>query len=522
MQKSAVTFKNSLMSVTGIGSDNIKAGGQYTVHWNGTAHECTAYMQGQSTMLGNGALNGGEDDTGEPFCIEVLTGNASMITKNTSDAEAVIICVEGRDSIEWHTLDPKYIKDMYYEEEVEGDNVLFKTTLSLAEIYNEEDSEGFRQDKIDLVEGQTYTILCNGEEYTGVAKALMLDGMLFGIAVGNNAYISSFNNSEADDSDVENDIPIVVVALSEQIQAETSCTTMIISLYASLGIEVSANVPIEISQEGTITKTHKIDPKYLPDKIADWEATKTEWLLTAEQTLKGGDKINGLTKEMLVSIYQQDSTLIVYCDGIRYESKIVFVEGMYAVGNLYILNPENPHTGEPFILLVDSRINYIMFVDEAEHTMSFAKYIHNRLPRKYAPEMMYSITDLSGKEIEKATELLLQGYQVRYNTYENVIYAHADSGIYPTAVYVGTEGVLQVSELFRTHGIESGKVVTPFMDSDVQKIKEGQWLRCKGSTGYMDNIILESVDPWVIESASGKKFKISIDDSGTLGTAEVS
>lgn len=257
--ETTVTFKNSLMSVTGIGSDNIKAGGQYTVHWNGTAYECTAYMQGQSTMLGNGALNGGEDDTGEPFCIEALTGNASMITKNTSDAEAVIICVEGRDSIEWHTLDPKYIKDMYYEEEVNGVITIFETTLYQSEFGTMPE----RDEKISLEEGEMYTIICNGKEYTKVAKRLITSGVVLGVAIGNDVLLAMLVGEDVgvDDLD-ESDVPIAVISFSDA--AEADSPTMLMDCFEAYGIVPDTDVPITVVQKNK-TVIHKIDQKYLPE-----------------------------------------------------------------------------------------------------------------------------------------------------------------------------------------------------------------------------------------------------------------
>ena len=106
-----VNFTTSMMSVTGIGTGNIVEGGEYVVTWNGTEYNCTAYIRDMSLMLGNFAVIGGDTDTGEPFNIEMTTANTAIVSKATSDAEAITLKVNGKEKIIYHKLDKEYLPD---------------------------------------------------------------------------------------------------------------------------------------------------------------------------------------------------------------------------------------------------------------------------------------------------------------------------------------------------------------------------------------------------------------------------
>ena len=133
LEEVTVEFRMEMASVSGIGTDGIKKGGKYLVDWNGTRYDCEAYELAGSVCLGNAALLGGENDTGEPFAIEAITADGCTLVKNTSAAESVTLAVEGVETTIWHQLDPRFIPDMYYTEGGGGEVILPETTLTTTE-----------------------------------------------------------------------------------------------------------------------------------------------------------------------------------------------------------------------------------------------------------------------------------------------------------------------------------------------------------------------------------------------------
>lgn len=102
------TFATELGSITGIDTTQITEGGTYAITWNGTVYKCVAVLSG-SVMLGNLSLMSAGEDTGEPFCLEVLSDTSAYIYKNTSTAETVTIKVEIPSEVTYHKLDNNYL-----------------------------------------------------------------------------------------------------------------------------------------------------------------------------------------------------------------------------------------------------------------------------------------------------------------------------------------------------------------------------------------------------------------------------
>ena len=102
------TFNGSMISISGVGTNNILEGSTYIVTWNGTAYECTAHDYDGELCLGNSSLIGSAADTGEPFVITTLTTSTSWVTKKFTNPEVVKLCVERPEKAIYHTLDPQY------------------------------------------------------------------------------------------------------------------------------------------------------------------------------------------------------------------------------------------------------------------------------------------------------------------------------------------------------------------------------------------------------------------------------
>lgn len=135
----------------------LEEGKTYIVVWDGVEHEaaCKISPASGSTFLGNVYWGNKRpsDDTGEPFYVddkviygELGSGTHSILLMN--NVEAV------------HTLDPKYIEDMYYTKTIPGNTLLcaFDTT-------------GGKHTSVELafplVVGSVYDLTIDGDLYGG-------------------------------------------------------------------------------------------------------------------------------------------------------------------------------------------------------------------------------------------------------------------------------------------------------------------------------------------------------------------
>lgn len=105
-----LNFTSEMAMLSGLGSNQIKAGKVYHVTWRGTVYECTAYYYNGSVVLGNSGLHGGTD-TGEPFIIEVLSESTSLVTKDSSAATFIAIKVETPEKNEKVKIPKSYLPD---------------------------------------------------------------------------------------------------------------------------------------------------------------------------------------------------------------------------------------------------------------------------------------------------------------------------------------------------------------------------------------------------------------------------
>ena len=174
LEETSVSFNNEMSSLYGLGTEKVISGKPYIVYWNGAKYECTAFEASYSVFLGNGSLSGEGDDTGEPFCMEMLTATSAFVMKSNSNTETIKIKVETPEVVKYHTIDPNFIppgnsggvtswNDLtdkpFYEEVVEG-YILPETTLTGT------DGQMIITNEFHLQDGQTYTVKWNGTEYT--------------------------------------------------------------------------------------------------------------------------------------------------------------------------------------------------------------------------------------------------------------------------------------------------------------------------------------------------------------------
>ena len=139
-------------------------GQTYTVVFNGTQYECTAWYHESwdSVAIGNGAYveaNGYGDDV--PFAFDSYDGECYLLSPNTGT----------------------YVFSIYYGDSL--DNVLLPETSVVLENNGYDE---LKYNQLELEVGNTYIVMCNGTQYECTAWYHESWG---GIVIGNGAYVDA-------------------------------------------------------------------------------------------------------------------------------------------------------------------------------------------------------------------------------------------------------------------------------------------------------------------------------------------
>ena len=220
-------------------------------------------------------------------------------------------------------------------------------------------------------------------------------------------------------------------------------------------------------------------------------------------------------------------TYKVSWDGAVYESACVDFHGMTLIGNLALMAPESD-TGEPFVMNVENgkRIHIATADTSASHTISISGYIDSvvKINPKYLP--MASKTEpgiivldnldnyvlgLVEKEYFNPTELQVSGYGDK-ETIEKCANRNNSYGIYIPGKLSGA--------VLSCYNNSVNKYITSVLSG-------GDYIKCykfsQGSSN-IEQLWGISKDGVVISSStanSTKKFKITVDDPGTISATEV-
>ena len=155
---------------------DITPGNSYTVIWNGTEYAVTAQEMTEEAIsaiiLGNLGAVMGNGDTGEPFVVLYapdmyadlgFTGMVMDIS-GTGATEAKIAIYAGNGEI--HTMDPRFIPDMYYEENLGKTYLSYNGTLLRA---NETDLKvEVETPSVNIDADLAYTVTFNGVQYPDI------------------------------------------------------------------------------------------------------------------------------------------------------------------------------------------------------------------------------------------------------------------------------------------------------------------------------------------------------------------
>lgn len=491
-----LTFKTSMAALNGAGSNNIIENVDYTVVWNGTSYSLTAYTYSGSVCLGNEKLVGGTKDTEEPFCIEVTSASGSIVTKNTSAAETISIKIEAEEKINWHTIDPRYIKDMYYTEVPDGavENIIVPSNTYTVD--SDENMFLISDFTSEMQAGSTYTVSWNGVEYECVATDLSSTVGEDIIAIGSYQRLFDEENYE---------YPFAIIQGYDE---ETSRLMM-----ACYCVDSITQVTLSITGLENSKVVHKIPNKYLD---VDWLPTKKEQIYIKENTVNNQSSSTNLTANDI----NESDTIIIYCDEKRYELNPDNAENSYYAGNYSLISDQLPNTGEPILLMITTTKTYFYFKDSEKHIVSVGKYSYNKLPSQYAQDMITEIDNVtSNNDISIAYEALKQGKKVRCGN-NSILYSSVSDGDTSKIVFISNNGLVYYDAAYQNYTASNGLMVAPMCPTNVQL---GHHLEVAFNNG---NVIgLKAVDPWVITSStpgSTKKFKITVDDTGTISATEIS
>lgn len=254
-----------------------------------------------------------------------------------------------------HHIDPKYIKDMYYEETTVAE-ILPEATVTL----DAGEGVGIITPTPTLVLGETYQVVYDGTEYSCKAEEVKFNGQLV-LAMGNHAMLTGGDTGE----------PFIVAVLNGQ------CVVISTTAAASCTISISGGTSI----------IHPLDPKFLG---TNWNATKTveKTVIVPETTLSFANaKTVTLASPPSFSSYVNGATAKVVWDGVEYEC-VVLADGEYAlIGNGSLWMDGGTDTGEPFFY-VHTTVGAFVYIAEAatvEHTLQITQVstTYSKLPEEH-------------------------------------------------------------------------------------------------------------------------------------------
>lgn len=433
-----------------------------------------------------------------------------------------------------------YVKNRPFYTENEG-----QTTVILEETdYGEIDEFVYLEQELEIEAGKTYIVTWNGIEYECEAKGYAMYGTAF-VGLGNASLLSLGKDTGE---------PFAIGVITGQ------SMTMIMPSGAVEG-SVSVSVAVGIVRNDEVV--HKLPNKYLD---LDWKPTK-EYKLTDVFPINNvtftGKEITLIDSQVFYIHVGEEYT--VNWNGTEYvcEGKVLKdgTINIYYIGNSGLTSLTGKvDTGEPFIYwyisdVTNSVIAFAKLTKEDTTTETVAisvkgyTDVYNKIPTNFLPDSYVIPTDIDAglviNELGLADKAFQEGRRVyarKGGVFGQVIYLDFDSvdGIFSQMWFVSDSKMFYIwsYEYGSTNGVAKTNYIVVGLVPDISgtmgysvpvpsEMKAGQMVRLKSIdeskiSGY--NMAWEAVDPWVIESSttgSTKKFKLTVDDSGTISTTEV-
>lgn len=539
------------------------------VDFDNVSYICKITKETNGVSFGNANIySSSKPNTNEPFYIKSLN-NSFMVYLRDKSARPTIslydfglsynklpkeflpddIPTSGGCSADWSQNNENgagYVKNRTHWVERAEKNVFPLTNVTFAD--NQSSTLGV---VIDFVPGEVYTVNFNGTEYTCTAVETTYQGFpVFG--VGNGALFGT--------TDLATDDPFLIAS------APSMSMTLFIN---ALGL---TTVPIEIV--GVKETIHKLDNKFID---ANWLAKMdyVEETIIESQEVSWMFETNVLPNDIVIGRKSK-----VVFDDVEYVCTNTFFltdnEEILAIGNAVLLNDligtSFPDTGEPFVItsINGGLLNAVVINDDSTHTISLTieKASYNKMPKEYMPDIEmsdlvksytlsgYSISkDPSSSECEEALKVLRNGgnvfmddemYPVIFiskgiNNEYYILFFDANRRITllntsynpETSSSDNYRRIMQIPLVPQSYPINYS-VGMAFSDmykveaevGDVVVVKEARPLNGTAPGMPLDfettnEPVFKSVILKSTTEGSTKKFKITVDDSGTISATEV-
>lgn len=297
-----VNFQRELATISGEGLSEIISGQSYVVYWNDAPYECTAFTVG-SVFLGNGNLGGAynAEDTGEPFCIEMITSTSAYVTKTNSTAESVSLKITPPSAVIWHKLDPNYLPDGYGSGSGGGGGV---------SSWNDLTDRPFGDMEVVLAAEKTFSKDNSTNHFTDLNASMVTDGQEIIVYFDSSRYtckvkdwgegIGLATDNYSDMMAGKSELPFCLIFKDSQTNISCSSGEHTASVYA---VEVA-----------------KMHGKYLPDGLPYAEGGEVE-ILPKTTIVGGDDNGDGINDSQMLMLPELvgGKTYIVNWNGIEYE-----------------------------------------------------------------------------------------------------------------------------------------------------------------------------------------------------------
>lgn len=255
------------------------------------------------------------------------------------------------------------------------------------------------------------------------------------------------------------------------------------------------------------------------------------------------------------------NTYMVYWDGTVYESVCAdYRAGLTAIGNLSIVGA-GADTGEPFIIVPNGSSIYIYTADtSASHTFSISGFVPEvvKIPDKYISDTFRNVV-ISGNPLDwseddwakyyglfKSGKLLMingignsnsKGYVLSMYYMSgtgNMSVIDSTGGLYKLGINQGSEEnkfywapIIYLGDFYFSY-IQTGSDTNPVNREKYERLEVSNGLtfttKKANQEAVSQKVVLEGDKKIILSSStsgSTKKFRITVDDSGTISATEV-
>ena len=308
-------------------------------------------------------------------------------------------------------------------------------------------------------------------------------------------------------------------------------------------------------------QNNETQPDYIKNRPF-YTGDPAENVIVEESTVSFTDEGGAYAAEVISTFLATvGETYKVSWDGTTYESVCVdYRAGLFAIGNLSIAGA-GADTGEPFLIVPNGSSIFIYTADtSASHTFSISGLVTEvvKIPDKYISDTFRDVV-IAGDPLKWSTDACTEYYGLFQNgklLKINVVRNSNDEGYVLSMFYNELSGITQITTIttqgrlyyLSTNSYTNERYWTPVFDSqklylryiqtgsDINHINREEYDRLDLSNGlsfttkkanedeFRRKVVLEGDNEIVLSSStanSTKKFKITVDDSGTISATEV-